>query len=152
MLWNLLALGSMFGGTIGVLRRAEEKATQVRGPTPRDWAERPLSPAPHWATGSSLDEDIWAQRRPILDHDEWAGERYTIDAPPPVARPVIPSILKRKKFILESLDGGESTYPFRPGLDVRRRKVSPNNGRRRIGRKGPDGRIRPIYVDGDEQQ
>lgn len=132
---------------MGVLRRLEEKVTKNHGPTPRDWAERPLLPAPHWATGAALDDDLWAHRRRLLDHDEWAGQRYSIDAPPAVPRPVIQPNPKRKKFILESLDGGESEYRFRPGLDVRRRLVSPNNGRRRVGRKGPDGRVRPVYVD-----
>jgi hypothetical protein len=145
MLWSLLAMTAVFGETMQLIRRQNARLSGTSGPEPRDWALRAPSPPPHFVLPSALERDAWARRRADLDLDTWAGERYNIDAPR--ERAIIQPNPRRRQFILERMDGGESLHPFRPGRDVVREKLSPNDGPRRVGRRGADGRIRPVVVD-----
>lgn len=134
----------MVGSATQVLRRKQRPMGSPHTPEPRDWALRLEGPSAHWALPKALERDAWTRRRAALDEDCWADRRYTIDAP--YDGPLVQGNPKRRQYILDSLDGGEAYYRFRPGRDIVREKVVPNNGPHRIGRK-VDGRWMPVLVE-----
>lgn len=136
LLWAFFGITTMAGSAAQMLQRGARGADargRRRSPEPRDWALRRDAPGPNFARPEALEHDAWARRRAELDEDVWADQRYTIDAP--VAGPRVFGNPRRRRYILDSLDGGEAYYRFREGRDMRREKVVPNNGPHRVGRK-----------------
>jgi hypothetical protein len=138
MYFPFFALVGVFGGSLQLLRRLELRLTGDRDvSTPRDWTLRGGEGAPsHFATPSGLARDDWWRKRGSLDVDVWADERHTIDAPLP-GRMLIQPVPPRREFILNTLDGGECLYRYRPGVDVPRTKISANAKHRYIPKTSP---------------
>lgn len=123
-MWHFFALIVTMASPFHLMRRMEERLTGRAGPTPRDWAERAPAPIANFARPAALERDMWSARRRALGEDFWADHRASIDGERGGSR--LRAFPRRRKFILEMLDGEESLYRHREGKDVVRRKVSPN--------------------------
>lgn len=136
LLWAYFGITTMVGSAAQMLQRVSRgpgSGGRGRSPEPRDWALRRDAPGANFARPAALERDVWARRRAELDEDVWADQRYTIDAP--LAGPRVHGNPRRRRYILDSLDGGEAYYRFRQGRDMPREKIVPNNGPHRVARK-----------------
>lgn len=116
-MWQFLTFLSLFGTVPSFCRKVEQQVFGANGPKPRDWAIRKEDPVASYARPYALEQDIWAKKRKRLDVDIWADTRRGgVDADR--VKSCIRGVPLRRKYILETLDGGESLYRRQKGRDV----------------------------------
>lgn len=124
MVEAFLGLIAVLGGAAEVIKRSSSRMTGNQIPEPQDWTLRMPSGIAHFAEPHALEEDIWEDVRDYLNEDIWRDRRDIIQSAVP--RTLVPGNPRRRQYIIEELDGGESIYPIRPGRDIFIERESPN--------------------------
>lgn len=125
-MFQFLPLITSLTSPLAFLRMLKNRLQNLTGQTPRPWATRPLLPPPHFATPTALEQDIWSANRAALSDDHWHFLRPQIRSHR-IKTPLF-SDPARRRYILEELDGGESTDY---GASHPRRRGRPSRNARR---------------------